>query len=282
MSASPGVSDAAFLSATTNASGSLGSFAVAATTGQQTITPTALAATVMLANPDEGYESFYGPASSDPNVQAGTLPLTVAYQRFDWSRDRAGSRPVQLDAHRPGGGCRSGLRAEVRLPHYALRGWQRRADGLQYAGLAGFSFTLNGETTWMPDLNNAAVQAQVTKFIQAMGARYGSSPILILSTSVWSASGASSTIRLLAGAADPTTATFQWLVNTFKASFSCPLELNADAINTEPAGATPCRRAWAGGRTAGAIPARSAACSSQTVAAEPNQWEVAPVILEPV
>ena len=50
--------------------------------------------------------------------------------------------------------------------------------GLKNAGFPGYSFTFNGVSTWVPDLNASVVQQDLGALIGALGQRYGNDPAI--------------------------------------------------------------------------------------------------------
>jgi len=248
--------------------------------GNQIIKPVEL--TGMMPNPNTGYQTFYESSANDPNTRNGTVKSNTYYTRFDWSDiepSLGNYNWTPID--------REYAAAQAVGQKFALRimpfeDGNAGPSAYKNAGLPGFSFSVQGVNTWVPDYNNPTVQSHILKFINALGTRYGNHNLDSVDIGMVGRWGEMHYYQCSPQPPRPTLASWQAIVNAFQSHFSCPLLVNTDAVETQPNVWNWFMSKGLGWRDDGWSESWEMNTLLPTViAAAPNQWKIAPVILEP-
>jgi hypothetical protein len=248
--------------------------------GNQIVTPAELPG--MLPNPDVGYQTFYTSVANDPNVAAAKVISQVYYTRLRWSdiETALGVYDWTVLDRELNAATQGGQKLAFRIMPFEEGDQGPRA--YRDAGLPGFSFSVAGTNTWIPDYNHATVQWWTTKFITALGQRYGHDPAInsvdIGMVGRW---GEMHYYECNPAPPLPTTATWAWLIDTFKANFSRPILINADPVLSNLEAFQYAISRGVGWRDDGwSENWEMNTLLPQALAAAPDAWKSTPIILE--
>lgn len=247
----------------------------------QTITPTPI--TGIIKNPGIGYQTFYESAASDTQ-----LPSSTMYIRVNWNHVE--SAPGVFDFAVIDRALASAKSAGQRLA-FRIMGYEEGnfgPAGLKNRGFPGFTFSFGRFSgVWFPDLTQSVVRQDLAALVSALGQKYGNNPA-IDSVDVgfvgdwgefhfWDTSPTPPY---------PSTSALNSLTDNFVANFKVPVVIGGDlrasddrafdyAIQSKLGWRVDCWGNYAFGwnHMQHAYPA--------ILAAAPNAWQNAPVILEP-
>lgn len=160
--------------------------------------------------------------------------------------------------------------------------------GLENAGLPGATFSFNGATTYQPNLDSPAVQADLDKLLAALGARVGSGTATV-DVGWWGSYGEWTNWGTSPALARPSTAATEWLISETKKYFPHSYTIVQESLATDdPVAFSFAMAAGCGVRYDGwGDWSTNGQWSNQdneyptAIAASGNQWKRAPIVLEP-
>jgi hypothetical protein len=248
----------------------------------QTITPTEL--TSVITNPGIGYQTFYASAASDTQ-----LPSKTMYIRFDWSRIETSPGDYNFA---PIDQALSQAKAAGQRLAFRIMGYEDGdygPVGLKNAGYPGYSFTFDGyANVWFPDINQAVVQQDIKNMVAALGQRYGSDPAVdsidIGFVGDW---GEFHFWNTSPTPPYPSTASLNALTDDFVSYVKAPIVTGGDLHNNDANAFTYAIQKKVGWRVdcwgdyAAGWRNHMTNDYPNIIAAAPNAWQYAPVILEP-
>ncbi|HEV2971829.1 MAG TPA: LEPR-XLL domain-containing protein [Pirellulales bacterium] len=230
-----------------------------------------------------GYQTFYTTAAQDT-----ALPSTQAYYRYDWSQIEPAFGVYDFSAIEAdlAAAEAAGQQFNFRIMPYEDGGGGPVA--LKNAGLPGSTFSFNGATTFQPDLDSAAVQADLDKLLAALGARFGANTATI-DFGWWGSYGEWTNWGTSPALARPSTAATEWLISETEKYFPHSYSIIQESLATDdPAAFSFAMTAGCGVRYDGwGDWSTYGQWSDQNneyptaIAASGDQWKRAPIILEP-
>jgi hypothetical protein len=230
-----------------------------------------------------GYQTFYQTAVTDK-----TLPSKQAYYRYDWAQIEPSPGVYDFSAMAADFAAAeaAGQQYNFRIMPYEDGGGG--PVGLKNAGLPGSTFSFNGATTYQPDLNSPAVQADLDKLLAALGARIGSGSATV-DVGWWGSYGEWTNWGTSPALARPSTATTEWLISETEKYFPHSYTIVQESLATDdPAAFSFAMAAGCGVRYDGwGDWSTNGQWSDQNneyptaIAASGDQWKRAPIILEP-
>jgi hypothetical protein len=246
----------------------------------QTITPTPI--TGIIKNPGIGYQTFYKSAISDTQ-----LPSSTMYIRVNWSQVQSapGVFNFAVIDHALSTAKSAGQRLAFRIMGYEEGNFG--PAGLKNGGFPGFTFNFEGASgVWFPDLTQNVVQQDLAALVSALGQKYGNNPAIdsmdIGFVGDW---GEFHFWQTSPTPPYPSMSALNSLTDVFLANFKVPLVIGGDlrahddsafnyAIQSKVGWRVDCWGNYASGwnHMQDAYPA--------ILAAAPNAWQNAPVILE--
>jgi hypothetical protein len=252
------------------------------------ITPSAVASRPVapppvVATKPVGYQTFYETAVTDK-----ALPSKQAYYRYEWTQIEPAPGVYNFSAMEADFAAAelAGQRFNFRIMPYEDGGGG--PVGLKNAGLPRTTFSFNGATTYQPDLNNSAVQADLDKLLTALGAKFGAGTAT-LDVGWWGSYGEWTNWGTSPALARPSTAATKWLISETEKYFPHSYTIVQESLATDdPAAFSFAMKAGCGVRFDGwGDWSTNGQWSSQdneyptAIAAAGDQWKRAPIILEP-